>query len=311
MRDALSLLDQAIAHGGGKRRRRQACARCWARSTQSYLLRLLEAVAARRRAARWLAIADEMQARSLSFDAALAGPGRPAAAAWRSRRPCPTRWRTTLPERERIVALARRLDPETVQLYYQIALQGREDLPLAPDEHAGFVMTLLRMLAFRPETAPATQTTGGGAVAAPQAKPPAAGAPGPRRSKATGRSWCSSCRSPGRRASWRATPTCRATRTACFELVVPKSMGHLAERSYQDKLQGGARAAFRQAAVRVQGVGRRGGAARRAAVEDAEDRDARRAEAARAVQGDGFVQDLVNLFDGKVVDSSVRERRQD
>ena len=52
-----------------------------------------------------------------------------------------------------IEALAARLDPESVQLWYQIALQGREDLPLAPDEHGGFVMTVLRMLAFRPEGA--------------------------------------------------------------------------------------------------------------------------------------------------------------
>src|SRR5207249_7199212 len=57
------------------------------------------------------------------------------------------------PERARLAELAERLDPESLQLYYQIALQGREDLPLAPDEHGGFVMTLLRMLAFRPEGA--------------------------------------------------------------------------------------------------------------------------------------------------------------
>ena len=39
------------------------------------------------------------------------------------------------------------------QLYYQIAVQGRSDLPLAPDEQAGFLMTILRMLAFRPARA--------------------------------------------------------------------------------------------------------------------------------------------------------------
>src|SRR6185295_17892393 len=55
-----------------------------------------------------------------------------------------------LPERSRVLELAARLDAETVQLCYQIALQGRDDLALAPDEHAGFLMTLLRMLVFRP-----------------------------------------------------------------------------------------------------------------------------------------------------------------
>src|SRR5258708_32761381 len=54
--------------------------------------------------------------------------------------------------RERLLALGRTLAPEEVQLYYQIAIHGRQDLPLAPDEFAGFTMALLRMLAFAPGT---------------------------------------------------------------------------------------------------------------------------------------------------------------
>jgi len=46
--------------------------------------------------------------------------------------------------------LAQRISPETLQLYYQIALLGRRDISLAPDEFAGFTMSLLRMLAFTP-----------------------------------------------------------------------------------------------------------------------------------------------------------------
>jgi len=53
-------------------------------------------------------------------------------------------------EATRIVEMAARLDAETVQLYYQIAVNGRRDLPFAPDEISGFSMTLLRMLAFTP-----------------------------------------------------------------------------------------------------------------------------------------------------------------
>ncbi|MFC5743462.1 DNA polymerase III subunit gamma/tau [Dyella tabacisoli] len=49
-----------------------------------------------------------------------------------------------------IIALAERLAPEDVQLYYQIATAGRRDLALAPDARTGFEMALLRMLAFRP-----------------------------------------------------------------------------------------------------------------------------------------------------------------
>ena len=50
----------------------------------------------------------------------------------------------------RVGALAARLTPEMVQLAYQICVQGRADLPLAPDEATGFSMTLLRLLAFEP-----------------------------------------------------------------------------------------------------------------------------------------------------------------
>ncbi len=54
------------------------------------------------------------------------------------------------PERAQIAVLAERLAPEDVQLYYQIALTGQQDLPLAPDPRVGFEMVLLRALAFRP-----------------------------------------------------------------------------------------------------------------------------------------------------------------
>jgi DNA polymerase-3 subunit gamma/tau len=49
-----------------------------------------------------------------------------------------------------IDALAAALRPEVVQLWYQMALNGRRDLPLAPSPRAGFEMSVLRMLAFRP-----------------------------------------------------------------------------------------------------------------------------------------------------------------
>jgi DNA polymerase-3 subunit gamma/tau len=55
-----------------------------------------------------------------------------------------------VPEREDIMRLATLFDAEEIQLFYQIAVHGRNELGLAPDEYAGFSMTLLRMLAFRP-----------------------------------------------------------------------------------------------------------------------------------------------------------------
>jgi DNA polymerase-3 subunit gamma/tau len=55
---------------------------------------------------------------------------------------------------ELLERLAAELPPEDVQLFYQTAIIGRRDLPLAPDPRSGFAMTLLRMLAFRPVAAP-------------------------------------------------------------------------------------------------------------------------------------------------------------
>src|SRR5881394_2796896 len=162
MRDALSLLDQAIAHGGGKVTA-AGVGEMLGAIDQGFLLRLLESIAGGDAAAA-VAVAAEMQTRSLSFDTALADLAslllKLALA-----QSAPDALEADLPERARVVELARGLDPETVQLCYQIALQGREDLPVAPDEHGGFVMTILRMLAFRPET--------GSREAAPMAKKPA------------------------------------------------------------------------------------------------------------------------------------------
>ena len=53
-----------------------------------------------------------------------------------------------------LAALAGRLLPEDVQLFYQIAIIGRRDLYLAPDPRSGTEMTLLRMLAFQPAGSP-------------------------------------------------------------------------------------------------------------------------------------------------------------
>jgi DNA polymerase-3 subunit gamma/tau len=71
--------------------------------------------------------------------------------------------------------LARAAPPEDIQLYYQMALLGRRDLTLAPDPRAGFEMTLLRMVAFRPATGGVAERTED-PVRAPSTAAPAAGA---------------------------------------------------------------------------------------------------------------------------------------
>lgn len=150
MRDALSLLDQAIAHGAGKVELEQVT-QMLGTVGDDHLYALLDALVAGDVAA-MLAVGDDMEARSLSFDAALQALASllhriavlqfaPAALVDEA-------------ERERMAPYAQALDAEFLQLAYEIVIHGRDELTLAPDEHAGFTMTLLRLHAFRPELPP-------------------------------------------------------------------------------------------------------------------------------------------------------------
>ena len=147
MRDALSLTDQAIAYAAGKVTL-DAVQGMLGALDHTYLVQLLDALAAQDGAA-LLAVADEMAARSLSWSAALQDLGtllnRVAIA-----QTVPSAVPDDLPELEEILRLADMFTPEEVQLNYQIVVHGRNELGLAPDEYAGFTMTLLRMLAFAP-----------------------------------------------------------------------------------------------------------------------------------------------------------------
>ena len=302
MRDALSLLDQAIAHGGGKVSA-QSAGEMLGTIDQGYLLRLIESVAGADAAA-VLKIAEEMQARSLSFDAALANLAS-LLLQLALAQSVPEALEEDLPERERLDRLAAALDPESVQLFYQIVLQGREDLPLAPDEHAGFVMTLLRMLAFRPQ----------GAV--PDLPRPAGGEKKERLkkqsipAKSASSDWPQIARElpvTGAARELARNAELRSREGGIFDLVVPTAKAYLADRSYQEKLKAALEKHLGSPVTVKVSVGEIAGAT--AAAIEAEDRDARQAEAARAVQSDGFVQDLVNLFDGKVVDSTIRDNQK-
>ena len=148
LRDALSILDQAISFGGGTIE--EAGVRDMLGAIdQSYLYELLDALA-HKDGARMLAIADAMESRSVSFDAALQDLAsllhRIALA-----QIVPSAIAEDTPEREHLLALAKTFVAEDIQLFYQIAIHGRGDLGRAPDEYAGFTMTLMRMLAFMPE----------------------------------------------------------------------------------------------------------------------------------------------------------------
>jgi DNA polymerase-3 subunit gamma/tau len=153
MRDALSLTDQAIAYGGQTVNEAEVRAMLGA-IDQSYLYQLLEALLANDGGS-IINQAKLMEERSISFEAALndfAQLLHQIAIA----QTVPESVADDLPEREVLLSLAQKISPETLQLYYQIALLGRRDIGLAPDEYAGFTMSLLRMLAFTPNEANTT-----------------------------------------------------------------------------------------------------------------------------------------------------------
>lgn len=174
MRDALSLLDQAIAHGSGKVEEAQVREMLGSVDLDQ-LFSILDALLADDPAA-LLQITDDMAARSLSFDAALQEMAS-LFTRLQIAQLAPQAIADDMPERSRILELAAGFDPEFVQLAYQIAVHGRQELPLAPDEQAGFIMTLLRLYAFRPVLD--DEGAGPSTVAAPSAPRPRA-APTPR-----------------------------------------------------------------------------------------------------------------------------------
>ncbi|HHJ17940.1 MAG TPA: DNA polymerase III subunit gamma/tau [Gammaproteobacteria bacterium] len=172
MRDALSLLDQAIAFGGGKVH--EADVRSMLGSIErGQVVALLRALADADAAA-LLGVVDKLDQRAPDYEGLLAelltclqqiaiGQTLPDAVD------------EHLEEREAVLELATRMAPEDVQLFYQIGLIGRRDLALAPDLRGGLEMILLRMLAFRPAAAgqdqPATPRSAPVTAATTQAAP--------------------------------------------------------------------------------------------------------------------------------------------
>jgi len=156
MRDALSLLDQAIAHGGGSVLQHTVEMMLGSISGE-YLFKLFDALLQQdvvammqearniishnpdyqRICAEMISLLQQMalQKSGVDIDSADDMLG------------------------EQIVNLSARLSTEEIQLYYQIMLQGRHDLNISPDEAAGFEMLMLRLLAFSPDNDSTTQIT--------------------------------------------------------------------------------------------------------------------------------------------------------
>jgi len=152
MRDALSLLDQAIAYAGGAVR--EADVRGMLGTIErEHVVGLVRALAAGNAQA-VLETSAHLAEQAPDFAGVLADLlsllQRVAVAQM-----LPDGVDDSLGDRDTVLELADLLSPEDTQLFYQIALVGRRDLPLAPDARGGFEMVLLRMLAFRPAAGPA------------------------------------------------------------------------------------------------------------------------------------------------------------
>ncbi|MFC5302525.1 DNA polymerase III subunit gamma/tau [Azospira restricta] len=348
MRDALSLLDQAIAHGSGKVEEGQV-RDMLGTVDLDYLFSLLDALLAGD-AATLLGVADDMAGRSLSFDAALQE-----LATLLTRiqvaQLAPQAIADDLPERARLLDLAARMDPEFVQLAYQIAVHGRQELALAPDDYAGFVMTVLRLHAFRPESGDAMPTPAANKASrtSPQARAPEAvyraepaalvAAPGerqaaPRAAVPTDTPVAAPAVTPAAApaAAPRPLPTAagdddwhrllpelklsgmarelaqhcelRTVDATQVSLRLAPVHRHLQMKPAQDKLQQALSEHFgRPLVVRIE-LADTEGATPAANAQRA--REERQEKAVAAIEQDGFVREVIEMFDAQLIESSIK-----
>jgi len=180
LRDALSLLDQALMFGGGKVLESEVRTMLGT-VDRSHVVRLAERLA-QGDAAGIVEIVASLDEQAPDYDQVLAELASLLArvalhqSVGAGADPDPGAW-----DGATIAALAAGIGAEDLQLYYQIALLGRRDLALAPDSRTGFEMTLLRMVAFRPATAAPERPD---PVRATAREPLASGASGPKSSQA-------------------------------------------------------------------------------------------------------------------------------
>jgi DNA polymerase-3 subunit gamma/tau len=148
MRDALSLTDQAIAFGAGALAE-DGVRRMLGAVDRGHTVRIVEAIAAADGAA-LIGVVDALRGLGLSA----AGTLEEMAALLQQMallQAVPEAADPADPDTPQAVRLAALLPADETQLLYSIALHGRAELGLAPDEYSGLVMVLLRMLAFRPK----------------------------------------------------------------------------------------------------------------------------------------------------------------
>lgn len=151
MRDAMSLTDQAIAFGSGKLT--ETDVRSMLGSIDRRAVNELAHGLVSGEASAILATIDQLSEQSPDYvgvlEELLTLLHRVAIA-----QAVPDAVDNSLGDRDEIKQFAEQLSAEDVQLFYQMALNGRRDLPLAPDARSGFEMVMLRLLAFKPAGLP-------------------------------------------------------------------------------------------------------------------------------------------------------------
>lgn len=311
MRDALSLLDQAIAFGAGKIE--EASVRdMLGIIDQGYLFDLLDALV-QKNGQELLSLSDEMEAQCLSFDSALQDLAvilhRIALA-----QTVPQAIGEDIPEHARINALAKILAPDDIQLFYQIALHGRGDLSLAPDEYAGFTMTLLRMLTFMPEDLAINQPSQAPSAnikqpAVTEHKPPSASKHTNQReiTDAPDITWpqlAQQLKLTGMAKMLAQHSEAKILSADKTELYIPEAHKHLLEKKYQDKIQSALNIFFGKPIVLHFFVGSITGLTPVAIQQRAEEE--KQAQAIAAIEEDPIVQELIEQFDAKLIVPSIK-----
>ncbi|MDE2344799.1 MAG: DNA polymerase III subunit gamma/tau [Betaproteobacteria bacterium] len=316
MRDSLSLLDQAVAFGGGQVRAAEVGDMLGTIERQA-LLDVLRNLS-RNDGPALMKLVQDMAERGISFDRALQELALMLHELALMR---------VIPDSEFAAAepalaeLAPHWDDASLQLLYQIAIQSRRDLSLAPDECAGFRMALLRMLAFQPGTVPpAEQPTPVRPMAKPAAAPPPpAQAPAPAETKnaPAGR------RLPPAIDDWSGLAQQLAGAGMAHELARHSEMVRFAEGTlhllldaehrhllpYKEKLRT-ALEAILDADIRLSvEVGEATGQSL-AAVEHKE-QAARQRDAEASIKNDPFVQAVTESLGGKLVESTIKPAGQD
>jgi len=328
LRDGLSLLDQAIAFGGGEVK--EGVVRTMLGTVdREYVYRIADALAAGDGAA-LLAESDALAARGLASGLALdelASLFHRVAVA----QVVPTA-ASAFDDAERINGFTARFPAETVQLHYQIATQGRADLALAPDEATGVAMTLLRMLAFAPDAtsraprveraaaAPApsrqTATPVNNLAAMTPASPARTAASTPARDPvplpgdvAAWPAFVAQLKLTGMAAQLAAQTELKSIAGNALTLALPVASKHLADKAYADKLK----VALEQATGRKLLLAFEVGAPVESSLAATEKRERAEASAKReaAFRDEPFVRDLLAKFDGQVKSDTITPLSRD